>query len=38
MKKYCRYVDNNGVVRFHPAYKLTDGSLERQGRKPKNKS
>lgn len=33
-----RYVDNNGVVRFHPAYKLTDGSLERQGRKPKNKS
>jgi len=28
-----RYTDKDGVARFHPAYKLTDGSLERQGRK-----
>eukprot|EP00088_Acartia_fossae_P017360 TRINITY_DN19846_c0_g1_i5.p1 TRINITY_DN19846_c0_g1~~TRINITY_DN19846_c0_g1_i5.p1 ORF type:complete len:513 (+),score=71.65 TRINITY_DN19846_c0_g1_i5:57-1595(+) len=25
-----RYTDKDGVVRYHPAYKLTDGSLERQ--------
>lgn len=27
-----RFVDNHGVVKFLPAYKLTDPSKERDGR------
>jgi len=30
-----RYTDERGVVQYHPAYMLEDGSLERQGRKKK---
>lgn len=33
-----RYIDESGVERYHPAYKLADGCLERQGRRKKHSS